>query len=64
MYQLFGHATVRLRDHFARERAFPLEAGCVYYLPSEVFARARLSFAPVTTGSLTLLLTVLNLVTL
>ena len=61
VYQLFGHATARLLDRSARERAFPLEAGCVYYLPSEVFA--QLSFTPVTTGSLTLLLTVLNPVT-
>ena len=36
----------------------------MYYLPSRVFARARLSFAPVTTGSLTLLLMVFNPVTL
>ena len=35
----------------------------MYYLPSEFFARARLNFALVTTGSLTLLLTVLNPVT-
>ena len=60
VYQLFRHATARLRDRSVRERAFPLEAGCVYYLPSDFFARARLSFAPVTTRSVTLLLTVLN----
>ena len=36
----------------------------MYYLPSEVFSRAKLNLAPVTTGSLTLLLTVLNPVTL
>ena len=61
---LFGQAVARLRNRFARERTFPLEEGRVYYLPSEVFSRARLSLAPVTTGSLTLLLTVLNPVTL
>ena len=63
-YQLFGQAVVRLQDRYARERAFLLEEGRVYYLPSEVFSRAKLSLAPVTTGSLTLLLTVLNPVTL
>ena len=36
----------------------------MYYLPSKVFSRAKLSLAPVTTGSLTLALTNLNLVTL
>ena len=36
----------------------------MYYLPSEVFSRVKLSLAPVTTRSLTLVLTVLNPVTL
>ena len=36
----------------------------MYYRPSDVFARARLSFAPVTTRSVALLLMVLNRVTL
>ena len=39
VYQPFGHATARLRECCATERAFPLKAGCVYYLPSEIFAR-------------------------
>ena len=60
VYQLFGQAVVRLPDRFAQERVFPLEEGRVYYLPFEVFSSAKLSLAPVTTGSLTLLLTVLN----
>ena len=64
VYQLFGQAVASLQDRFARERVFPLEEGSVYYLPSEVFSRAKLSLAPVTTGSLTLVLTVLNPVTL
>ena len=63
-YQLFGQAAASLQDHFARERAFPSEEGSVYYLPSEVFSRAKLILAPVTRGFLTLLLTVLNPVTL
>ena len=36
----------------------PLEPERVYYPPAGVFARARHRFAPVTTGSLSLLLTV------
>ena len=64
VYQLFGQVVASLQDRFARERVFPLEEGRVYYLPSEVFSRAKLSLALVTTGSLTLLLTVLNPVTL
>ena len=64
VYQLFGQAVAFLQDRFARKLAFSLEEGRVYYLPSEIFSRAKLSLAPVTTGSLTLLLTVLNLVTL
>ena len=36
----------------------------MYYLPFEVFSRAKLSLAPVATGSLTLVLTVFNPVTL
>ena len=64
VYQLFGQAVASLQDRFARDRVFPLEEGSVYYLPSEFFSRAQLSLAPVTTGSLTLLLTVLNPVTL
>ena len=64
VHQLFGQAVASLQDRFARERAFPLEEGRVYYLPSEVFFRAKLCLALVTTGSLTLLLTVLNRVTL
>ena len=64
VYQLFGQAVARLQDRYARERTIPLEEGSVYYLPSEVFSRAKLSLAPITTGSLTLLLTVLNLITL
>ena len=43
---------------------FPLEPVWVYYVPPDFFDRARLSFAPVTTGSLTLLLTALYPVTL
>ena len=34
VYELFGQAVARLHDCFARERAFPLEEGRVYYLPS------------------------------
>ena len=64
VYQLFGPAVASLQDRFARERVFPLEEGSVYCLPSEVFSRGKLSLPPVTTGSLTLLLTVLNPVTL
>ena len=64
VYQLFGQALASLQECFARERVFPLEEGRVYYLPSKVFSRAKLSLAPVTTGSLTLLLTLLNPVTL
>ena len=64
VYQLFGQAVARLQDRYARERTFPLEEGRVYYLPFEVFSRAKLNMAPVTIGSLTLLLRVLNLVTL
>ena len=60
VYQLFGQAVARLQNRFVRERAFPLEEGRVYYLPSEVFSRAKPGLAPVTTGSLTLLLTVLT----
>ena len=63
-YQLFGQATTRVRDHFAGERVFFLEPERVYHLPLGVFTRAWLSFAPVTTLSLTLLLTVFNPVTL
>ena len=58
--QLFGQAVARLQDRFARERTFPLEERRVYYLPSEVFSRAKLSLAPVTTGSLTLPMTVIT----
>ena len=64
VYRLFGQVAARLCDSFAREQVFPLELDCVYHLPSGVFAQAGLSFVPVTTGSVTLLLTVLNLVTL
>ena len=64
VYQLFGQAVARLQDRFAQERVFRLEEGRVYYLPYEVSSRAKLSLAPVTTGSLTLVLTVLYLVTL
>ena len=64
VYQLFGQAVASLQDRFARVRVFPLEEGSVYYLPSEFFSRAKLSLAPVTTGCLTLLLTILNPVTL
>ena len=55
VYQPFGEALSRLQDRFARERTFPLEEGRVHYLPSEFFSRAKLSLAPVTTMSLTLL---------
>ena len=64
VYYLFAQAVASLQDRFARERVFPLEEERVYYLPSKVFSRAKLSLAPVTTGSLTLLLTVLNPVSL
>ena len=64
VYQLFGQAAAHLCDRFVREQVFPLESDRVYYLPSRVFAWARLNFVPVTTGSLTLLSTVLNPVTL
>ena len=57
VYQLFGQAVARLQDRYARERTLPLEEGRVYYLPSEVFSGAKLNLAPVTTGSLNLLLT-------
>ena len=60
VYELFGQAVARLQDRFARERVFPLEQGRVYYLPFEAFSTAKPSLAPGTTGSLTLLLTVLN----
>ena len=42
----------------------PLGVYHVYYLPLGVFARARLNFVPIATVSLTLLLTVLNPMTL
>ena len=64
VYQLFGQAVARLQYRFAQERTIPLEEGRVYYLPYEVFSGAKLSLAPVTTGSPTLLSTVLNPVTL
>ena len=63
VYQLFGQGVAPLRNRFAGERVFPLEPERVRYLPSSVFARARLIFAPITTGSLTLLLMIFNLVT-
>ena len=37
VYQLLGQAIANLQHRFAPERAFPLEEGSVYYLPSEVF---------------------------
>ena len=64
VYQLFSQAVARLQDHFERERVLSSEVGSVYYLPFEGISRAKLGFAPVTTGSLPLLLTVLNVVTL
>ena len=63
VYQLFGEAVASLQHRFARERVFPFEEGSVYF-PSEVFSRAKLSLALITTGSLTLMLTVHNPVTL
>ena len=64
VYQLFGQATAHLGRHGVGEQTFPVQSRRVYYLPPEVFARERLGFAPVTTGSLALLLNVLSLVTL
>ena len=64
VYQLLGQAVSSLQDCFAQERVFPLEEGTVYYLPSQAFSRAKLSLALVTTGSLTLVLAVLNPVTI
>ena len=68
-FTLCGVSTVRPGSSessrpFCTGEGLPLEEGSVYYLPSEFFSRAKLSLAPVTAGSLTLLLTVLNPVTL
>ena len=64
VYQLFGQTTPHLRDRVAGERVFPLGPVRMYYIPSGVFAQARLSFVLATTGSLTLLLKVFHPVTL
>ena len=53
VYHLFGQAAARLRIRFAREQVFPLESNRVYYLPFGVFARARLNFVPITSGTRT-----------
>ena len=64
VYHLLGQAVARLQHLFAEERAFRLEEGRVYYLSSIFLSGAKLSPAPVTTGSPTILLAVLNPVTL
>ena len=60
VYQLYGHSTARLDVRSGRMRSYPLKFGSVHYLPAEVFACSKLTFSSVTTGSLTLLLTVLK----
>ena len=64
VYQLFGQTAACLPCRVKGEGVFPSESGRVYHFPPDVFVRARLSFTPVSRGSLTPLLTVINPLTL